>query len=113
MASITCHSQIGIQMGIHHTFSQTRLLPLLIPSSSLRRTLPFTLKIRVSPCFIERRRRLSDSTWVEMLTVYVQNVNHQGNDAKGLSSTYSLSKWSPLNPFSWIGSRLSESHLNH
>ena len=53
MASITCHSQIGIQMGIHHTFSQTRLLPLLIPSSSLRHTLPFTLKIRVSPCFCD------------------------------------------------------------
>ena len=63
MASITCHSQFGIPMGIHHTFSRTRLLLLLIPSSFLRRTLPFTLKIRVSPCF-ERRRRLSDSTWV-------------------------------------------------
>ena len=59
MASITCQSQIGIPMGIRHMFSQTRLQPLPIPSSSLRRTLPFTLKIRVSPCFIERRRRLS------------------------------------------------------
>ena len=38
-------------MGIRHTLSQTRLLLLLIPSSSLRHTLPFTLKIRVSPCF--------------------------------------------------------------
>ena len=69
MASITC--KIGIQMGIRHKFSQTRLLPQPIPSSSPHRTLPFTLKIRVSPCFLERRRRLSDSTWVEMLTVYV------------------------------------------
>ena len=51
MASITCHSQIGIQLDIRRTFSQTRLLLLLIPSSSLRCTLPFTLKIRVSPCF--------------------------------------------------------------
>ena len=51
MASITCHSQIGIQLGIHHTFSRIRLLPLPIPSSLLRRTLPFTLKIRVSPYF--------------------------------------------------------------
>lgn len=29
------------------------------------------LEIRVSPYFWERRRRLSDSTWVEMLTLYV------------------------------------------
>ena len=33
------------------------------------------LVVRVSPCFVERRRRLSYSTWVEMLTVSVQNVN--------------------------------------
>lgn len=33
------------------------------------------LVVRVSPCFIERRRRLSDSTWVEMFPVYVRNVN--------------------------------------
>ena len=71
MASITCHSQIGILMGILRTFSRIRLQPLLIPSSSLRHTLPFTLKIRVSPCF-ERRRRLSFATLgYEMLTAYV------------------------------------------
>ena len=58
MASITC--KIGIQMGIRHKFSQTRLQPQLVPSSFPRYTLPLiTLKIRVSPCFIERRRRLS------------------------------------------------------
>ena len=62
MASITC--QIGILMDIHHTFSQTRLQPQQVPSSSRRHTLPLTLKIRVSPCFVERRRLLSDSTWV-------------------------------------------------
>ena len=48
---LTCHSQIGIQLGIRRMFLQTRLQPLLIPSSSHRHTLPFTLKIRVSPCF--------------------------------------------------------------
>lgn len=48
MASITF--QIGIQMGIRRTFSRIRLQPQLVPSSSLRHTLPFTLKIRVSPC---------------------------------------------------------------
>ena len=63
MASITCHSQFGIPMGIRHMFSRTRLQPQLIPSLSHCRTLPLTLKIRVSPWF-ERRRRLSDSTWV-------------------------------------------------
>ena len=75
MASITCQSQFGIQMDIHHTLSRIRLQPLPIPSSSIHHTLPFTLKIRVSPCFVERRRRLSYSTWVEMFPVYVQNVN--------------------------------------
>lgn len=50
MASITC--KIGIPMGIRHMFSRIRLQPLPIPSSSLRRTLPFTLKIRVSPCLL-------------------------------------------------------------
>ena len=53
MASITCQSQIGIPMGIHHTLSQTLLLLLLIPSSYLHHTLPLTLKIRVSPCFCD------------------------------------------------------------
>lgn len=62
MASITC--QIGIQMGIHHTFSRIRLQPLLIPSSSLRYTLPFTLKIRVSPCFLVGEGVYPCSTWV-------------------------------------------------
>ena len=72
------------------------------------------------PCRLEFRLTLSNGEGVyptalgyEMFPVSVQNVNHQGNDAKGLSSAYSLSKWSPLNPFNWIGSRLSESHLNH
>lgn len=71
MASITCHSQIGILMGIRHRFLRIRLQPQPIPSSSLRHTLPFTLKIRVSPCF-ERRRRLSFAALgYEMLTAYV------------------------------------------
>lgn len=45
MASITCHSQIGIPMGIRHTFSRIRLQPLLIPASLLRRTLPLPCKL--------------------------------------------------------------------
>ena len=41
MASITCHFQIGIPMGIRHMLSRIQLLPQPIPSSSPRRILPF------------------------------------------------------------------------
>lgn len=68
MASITC--QTGIQMGIHHMFSQTRLQPLLIPASLLRHTLPFTLKIRV--CLAcDGEGVYPTALWYEMLTLYV------------------------------------------
>ena len=50
MASITCHSQIGILMGIHHMFSQIRLQPQPIPASSRHHILPlpWRLEFRLS-----------------------------------------------------------------
>ena len=69
MASITC--QIGIPMGIRHTFSQTRLQPLLIPSSSIRRTLPLPWRLEFRLALSNGEGVYPCSTWVEMLTVYV------------------------------------------
>lgn len=43
MASITC--QFGIPMGIRHTFSRIQLQPQLVPSSSLRHTLPLPWRL--------------------------------------------------------------------
>lgn len=75
MASITCHSQIGIPMGIRRTFSRIQLLPQPIPASSGRHTLPLPWRLSFALLYRTEKALILAALGYEMLTVYVQNVN--------------------------------------